>query len=58
MNAILMEHGIDPIVFFNDAAYTAAIQKDDKNLGYFTQFVTKEVLPLMERYPERFPRSS
>lgn len=58
MNAILMDHGIDPIVFFNDAVYTAAIQKDDKDPGYFSQFVTNEVLPQMERHPERFPRSS
>ena len=45
MNAIFMEYEVDPVVFLNDAGYTAAIQKEAELPGHFYDYLLTDVIP-------------
>ena len=50
MNAILLEHGIEPIVFLNDPEYTKAVAKDTEQPGSLSQYLQSGALILMKEF--------
>jgi hypothetical protein len=48
MNAILMEQGVSPVIFANDAEYTAAVERDYPHTGYFAEYLKKNAIPQMQ----------
>lgn len=52
MNVILMQFGINPVIFTNDAEYTAAVEKDMRHPGYFTKYLRTDAIPKMSMMSE------
>ncbi|GEM_PF-3863997 len=55
LNAILMEHGLKPVVFSSDTSYTDAVEQDMKEPGYFTRFLQKVAIPGVEKAKDDLP---
>lgn len=45
LNAILMEYGVEPVVFTNDEEYTKAVEKDNQIPGHFSKYLKETILP-------------
>lgn len=48
LNAILMNFGVDPVIFTSDEEYTFAVNEDLTNPGYFAQYLRDVVIPSAE----------